>query len=143
MLTIDKNITKVVKLLLFQKLAGHLTSGQVAGITIGVLVMVTFVSVMAVAVRYFYKNGDLKFRVTKSQSDYHTHSLDQMSVTSVTSSERPCHNLQWNGSTQQRDEQMPAANIAKVKQSEERKFQNKNESTSVNVNISFDQYATP
>ena len=128
---------------MFQKFAGHLTSGQVAGITIGVFVMVAFLSVMAVAVWYFYKNGDLKFRVTKSQSNYDTRSLDQMSVTSVTSSERLCHNLQRNGGTQQMDEQMPTANISKVKQSREREFQNEHELTSVNVNISFDQYATP
>ena len=100
--------------------------------------MVAFVSVMVVVVWYFYRNGDLKFRFTKSPFDYDTRSLDQMSVTSVTSSEQPCHNLERNGSKLQIDEQVPTANISKVKQSGVKEFQNKNESISVNMNFGFD-----
>ena len=96
-----------------------------AGITTGVLVMVAFVSVTVVVVWYFYRNGDLKFRFTKSPFDYDTRSLDQMSVTSVTSSERPSHNLERKGSKLQIDEQFLQLTFRKLSKAEKKSFRTK------------------
>ena len=113
-----------------------------AGIVIGVLIGVAYMVLAGFVVWYFYQKGDVNTRSAKSQFDYDTRSLDQMSVTSE---EQPRYGLQRQDSERRVNEQKPALNGRSAKQNgEPTGFQKPvNETIYENDNFGFDEYARP
>ena len=113
-----------------------------AGIVIGVLVGVAYMVLAGLVVWHFYRKGDANTRSSKSQFDYDTRSLDQISVTSE---EQPRYNLQRQDSERRMNEQKSTLNSRNAeRKGEPTGFQKPyNENIYENDNFGFDENARP
>ena len=115
----------------------------VTAVVIGVLFVAACIVLAAIVVGYFYRKVDVKSDPSKSQFDYDTRSLDQMSV----KSEQPHYNVQQQDSERKMKEQigLPSVNSQIASQNGESAEFHKpnNEAIYENDNFDFDEYARP